>query len=134
VLLTDTTILLRCSLGLAMRRVDRLRKEGIELATTDRNVEELIGKLFSNENVGEGLVEQEAFRVLEAFNIVLVEEYESMRAHAEARLDAGGKKDWPLLAAALATDGEIWSDDRDFFGVGAPVWSTPNVHLVEAAE
>ena len=53
--------------------------------------------------------------------------YQRAEAAARARLHARAQPDWPVLAAALAHDGAIWSNDRDFFGVGVPVWSTRNV-------
>lgn len=43
---------------------------------------------------------------------------------ARSRLQKRGQPDWPVLAAALSLDTVIWSNDRDFFGVGVPVWST----------
>lgn len=48
---------------------------------------------------------------------------------ARARLHERAQSDWPVLAAALTFDAAIWSNDRDFFGVGVPVWSTRNIAL-----
>lgn len=63
--------------------------------------------------------------------ILLADEYEILRDAAAARLRQGGASDWPLLAAALVTEGHIWSEDNDFFGTGVPVWSTVNLRFVE---
>jgi predicted nucleic acid-binding protein len=52
---------------------------------------------------------------------------------ARARLHARGQPDWPVLAAALAIDGAIWSRDIDFFGIGVPVWSTRNIRHADPA-
>jgi predicted nucleic acid-binding protein len=65
--------------------------------------------------------------------LIPAEEYEHLRHDADARLREGGKSDWPALAAALALEAEIWSEDVDFFGVGVPVWSTNNVQFVEVS-
>ena len=132
-LITDTNILQRCSLGRAMIRVRALVARGVDLATTDRNIDELARNLASLEGIDETLAWQECQRVVAPFRIVLAEEYEHRRADADARLREGGKSDWPALAAALALDAELWSDDVDFFGVGVPVWTTPNVRFVEPA-
>lgn len=43
---------------------------------------------------------------------------------ARLRLHARGQPDWPVIAAAMATDADVWSHDKDFVGSGAPVWST----------
>jgi len=60
--------------------------------------------------------------------------FEAFEAQARERLEAHGQPDWPVLAAAMALDGAIWSHDKDFLGVGVPVWSNRNVRHVEAAE
>ncbi|MCC6920906.1 MAG: PIN domain-containing protein [Alphaproteobacteria bacterium] len=60
-------------------------------------------------------------------------DYGAAESAARMRLRKRGQSDWPVLAAALAYGAEIWSNDRDFFGVGVPVWSTRNIHLAGAA-
>jgi predicted nucleic acid-binding protein len=32
--------------------------------------------------------------------------------------------DWPVVAAALALDAGIWTNDSDFLGCGLPTWTT----------
>lgn len=46
---------------------------------------------------------------------------------ARERLGPRGQPDWPVLAAALALGGTIWSRDPDLFGTGVGVWSTRNI-------
>ena len=36
---------------------------------------------------------------------------------------------WPVLAAALALNCAIWTEDTDFFGTGASVWTTNRVEI-----
>jgi predicted nucleic acid-binding protein len=43
---------------------------------------------------------------------------------SRARLNSRGQSDWPVLAVSYETAAAIWSHDHDFFGSGAPVWST----------
>jgi len=40
--------------------------------------------------------------------------------------EAPGRDDdnWPVLAASLALACPIWTEDQDFFGTGASVWTT----------
>lgn len=52
---------------------------------------------------------------------------------ARARLHERGQPDWPVLAASLIFDADIWSNDHDFFGVGVPVWSMRNIKHALAA-
>ena len=129
-LLIDTNVLLRCSQGRGRVRLQTLLARSVRLATTDRNADEFGRKLVEVFGLEEGDAWAEVTRVLEAIEVILTGDYDHKRQTAELRLHEGGKSDWPALAAALALDGEIWSDDRDFFGVGVPVWSTPNVQSV----
>lgn len=57
--------------------------------------------------------------------------FEAFEGQARERLEAHGQPDWPVLAAAMALGGAIWSHDKDFLGVGVPVWSNRNVKHVE---
>lgn len=59
--------------------------------------------------------------------------FAAFEAKARERLEPHGQPDWPVLAAAMALGGAIWSHDKDFLGVGVPVWSNRNVRHVEAA-
>ena len=58
--------------------------------------------------------------------------FEAFEQKARERLEDHGQPDWPVLAAAMALDAHIWSHDKDFLGVGVPVWSNRNVKHVEA--
>ena len=131
-LLTDTNILVRVARGRARSRVDTLVGRGVRLATTDHSAFELHRILVTAVKLSEPAAGALVEDAIAPFELLFAEAYEHRRQDAEARLSEGGKSDWPLLAAALVLDSEIWSDDRDFFGIGVPVWSTPNVHLVQA--
>ncbi len=48
--------------------------------------------------------------------------YMPLLASAEARI--GDPDDRATVALALATGAGIWTLDRDFFGIGLPVWNT----------
>lgn len=37
--------------------------------------------------------------------------------------------DWPVVATALTLNCPIWTEDKDFFGSGLPVWTTDRIHL-----
>ena len=48
---------------------------------------------------------------------------------AKARLAGRDDDDWPVLATALALACPIWTEDQDFFGTGASVWTTSRVEI-----
>lgn len=55
--------------------------------------------------------------------------YASFEPEAKARLTRRDCDDWPILAAALALNCPIWTEDSDFFGCGVPTWTTDRVEL-----
>ena len=38
-------------------------------------------------------------------------------------------QDWPVVATALLFNCPIWTEDKDFFGVGIPTWTTDRIHI-----
>jgi predicted nucleic acid-binding protein len=48
---------------------------------------------------------------------------------ARKRMKRRDPNDTPILAAALALDCPIWTEDMDFFGVGVATWTTDNVEI-----
>ncbi len=49
---------------------------------------------------------------------VEAETYQSFELLARRRIAHRDEDDWPVLAAALALDCPIWTEDTDFFGCG----------------
>ena len=110
-----------------MSRVLALRRVGVDLVTTDRNADELFGVLMGIFGLSDRDATSETARVLQPFEIIAGESYDDLHPFADVRLRDGGKSDWPVLAAAMALDCAIWSEDVDFFGTGVAVWSSANV-------
>jgi len=67
---------------------------------------------------------------------VEAETYSAYESVARERIDKRDEDDWPVLAAALALDCPIWTEDTDFFGCGVATWTTDRVelYLAQAAE
>lgn len=53
--------------------------------------------------------------------------YGDFEGEARKRLGARDPEDWPILAAALALDCPIWTEDTDFFGCGVATWSSASI-------
>jgi predicted nucleic acid-binding protein len=56
--------------------------------------------------------------------------YKPFEKEAKARLEGRDEDDWPVLATALALSCPIWTEDTDFFGTGAAVWTTGRVEIL----
>lgn len=126
-LVTDTNILVRCSQGRAMHLAAGLTRAGIDLLTTRYNAAECDRVLQRVFGLDEAQSRAETGDLLSLFAVIEPDSLADAAPAALARLAQGGASDWPVLAAALGYEADIWSDDRDFFGVGVPVWSTRNV-------
>lgn len=55
---------------------------------------------------------------------------EAFETQARLRLKQRDEQDWPILAAALALNCPIWTEDADFFGVGVATWTTTNIEYL----
>jgi predicted nucleic acid-binding protein len=129
-LFVDANMLVRCVAGLAWQHADALRERGVALAVTERQVKEALSVLIHRIGMSVEHAEAELFQILLPFELVPADEYRHQERAARARLVPNAGDDWHCLAGALALDSHIWTSDRDFFGVGVPVWSTANLrHL-----
>jgi len=74
-----------------------------------------------------------AIGTLNAFQSFVValppEAYEGFESEARERLFRRDPDDWPNLAAALALDCPLWTEDRDFFGTGVATWTSDRVEI-----
>jgi predicted nucleic acid-binding protein len=76
---------------------------------------------------------QAALQKLDALRRVIQVIPTELLAHLEpiAREQLRGRDedDWPYLALALLLDCPLWTEDRDFFGCGIPLWTTDRVEI-----
>jgi predicted nucleic acid-binding protein len=131
-LVLDANILVRLIVGRrAAIEFAEAQRRGIAFSTTSHQLEEsrkVLVKVF-------GLQSEEA--IIELWNalagVTLLEDdtVSAAQDDARVRLHRRAQPDWPVLAAAISTGAGIWSDDRDFFGVGVPVWSSTNISYAE---
>ena len=61
--------------------------------------------------------------------IIALDLYSDFEIEARKRLGARDPDDWPILAAALALDCPIWTEDTDFFGCGVATWTSRNIGI-----
>jgi predicted nucleic acid-binding protein len=126
----DANILLSAILGKGtVRALDAAVKRGVALGLPVPQLAEassvLADKLGYRDDEANAALAALASRI----TLLSPEFYRAHEAAARGRLHRRGQSDWPVLAAALATEGGIWTHDRDFFGVGVPVWSSRNLRF-----
>jgi predicted nucleic acid-binding protein len=132
-ILIDANILVSAVAGRTKDVVGDAIARNLELATTLAQFEEAWRVLTIKLHVPSSVVEDYFAIIQPNLTIIDVDAFANFESAARARLHDRAEPDWPLLAAALAYEGEIWSHDRDFFGVGVPIWSTRNMCFAEAA-
>ena len=74
----------------------------------------------------------ELFLLLLVKSVVLVVErsfYEEFKDRARLRLARRDPNDWPVVATALLLNSPIWTEDKDFFGIGIATWTSNRVEL-----
>jgi predicted nucleic acid-binding protein len=131
-LVLDANIVIRVVLGSRVIHLLADNAERVVFITPDVAVEDarrhlayLIGK--------HGLDTETAMATLdEALCLIIAlpeTELEPWRDDAISRIGSVDIDDWPILAAALAIDCPIWTEDRDFFGTGVGTWTTDRVEL-----
>jgi predicted nucleic acid-binding protein len=136
VLVLDANILVRAVLGQKVREIIINYADSIDFFTplvcfedAYRDLPELLAK--------RGVDVEPALAVLDQLKRLIQpvekEWLEAFEAQARLRLKLRDEDDWPILAAALALNCPIWTEDADFFGVGVATWTTLNIpyHLSE---
>ena len=132
-LIIDANILVSALLGKSFPLLLALYEAGVRLFAPVQQLAETRATLTRVSEVTDAWADAQMERLL----VLLLPLHPALVApeeeRARPRLGPRGQSDWPVLAAALALDAGIWSNDRDFFGVGVPVWSTHTIRHISAA-
>lgn len=132
VLILDANILIRGALGRRVRELLRAHAAQVDFFAPDTafgEAREYLPGIFSKRGEAPAL----GFAALEYLSefVCVVEApfYAPFRELASERLLGRDPDDWPVLACALALECPVWTEDRDFFGVGVPVWTSNRVEI-----
>jgi predicted nucleic acid-binding protein len=124
-MIVDANVLLSALLGRSLPLLAAVREAGIELNVPAHQLHEVRQVLRHRFALDPERVEAELERLDASVSVIDAGLYDGAEQVARGRLPPAGPRDWPVLAAALALDQPILSNDRDFFGIGVAVWSTP---------
>ena len=128
VIVVDANVLVSAVIGVAAKRALAAAAErGVKFFVPEPQLAEAAAVLVYKL----GVTRTDTERAMEWITVIVEplapSVYEVFEAPARGRLHERGQPDWPVLAAAMAFDGGIWSHDRDFFGTGVALWSTRNM-------
>jgi predicted nucleic acid-binding protein len=131
-LVLDANILIRGVLGTRVRSLLCLYGASVRFvapAIVFEEAREHLPPILSRRNIPVA----EGFAVLDSLaeivQVVNLEAYCAFEQAARQRLAGRDVEDWPVLAAAMALQCPIWTEDTDFFGAGIATWTTDRVEL-----
>jgi predicted nucleic acid-binding protein len=127
-LIVDANIILSALLGRSLPVVQDAVDRGLMLVVPETQWMEVRAVL---NHLRPDLTDELMAQAEEMIDIFPSFAFDAFEDRARERLPASAQKDWPVLASAMTVEAGIWSKDRDFFGVGVPVWTTENVRFVE---
>jgi predicted nucleic acid-binding protein len=131
-LVLDANILIRAVLGQRVRRILEAHVDDIGLYIPEAayaEAEEHLAALAVQRggDPGKALA---ALRVMaELATVAGLELYSAFETEARKRLGARDPEDWPVLAAALALECPLWTEDTDFFGCGVATWTSAGIEI-----
>jgi predicted nucleic acid-binding protein len=131
-LVLDANILIRAVLGRRVRRVFEVHAESISFflpETAYAEAEEHLAALVVKRG-GDPAKALAALKAMAALATIVGDDlYGDFETEARKRLGARDPEDWPILAAALALDCPIWTEDTDFFGCGVATWTSGSIDI-----
>lgn len=128
----DANILIRAMLGVKVGGLLTTYAESIDFYAPSIAFEDAdahLPKIMSKRGIGSAELSlgMDAVRLL--VEEIPAEVTDPLRAEALQRIDRRDPDDWPMVAAALALDCPIWTEDRDFFGAGVATWTSELVEI-----
>jgi len=131
VLVLDANILIRACLG--SRVFDLLEKfeptvffysPDVRFADANRHLSTVVQRRGLNVNPS-SLIERLS-RLVHPVNVIV---YRELEKAARRRIADRDPTDWHVVAAALFLKCPIWTEDKDFFGVGVATWTTNRIEV-----
>src|SRR4051794_24803863 len=88
-----------------------------------------LSELVAERRVDSKASAQTLDQIVQFLEIIGPDMYSTFADSAVERISGRDPDDWPTLALSLALSCPIWTEDRDFFGVGVATWITRHVEI-----
>jgi predicted nucleic acid-binding protein len=131
----DANILIRAVLGRRVRKLLETHYKKVRFFAPDSAISEArehLPSILRKRNIDPELTVAVLAELATLIMCVDSEIYGPFEMAARQRLKKRDEEDWPVLAAALALECPIWTEDSDFFGSGVATWTTDRVELLLA--
>lgn len=94
----------------------------------EKRIKIIVNKTKLTEEVGKQQLET-GIKLIETKIITFpLSFYQSWELEAKKRIPRDSN-DWETIALSLVLSAAIWTEDRDFFGCGCPIWTTETLLL-----
>ncbi|HYJ83466.1 MAG TPA: PIN domain-containing protein [Allosphingosinicella sp.] len=130
-LIVDANVMVGAALGRSMPLLINLVDRDVELLAPMPMLVEAETRIRRASKLIEGEADRRLGELLEIVAPLPLEAIVGHEQAARERLESYSQSDWPLLAAALALNAAVWTEDRDLFGTGVALWATRNIRFVE---
>lgn len=132
VLVLDANIIVRAVLGEKVRHHLITFSETIDFFTPDvciNDAQKYLPIIFEKRGIPSSIAMDVFTHIRKILQVIDKSIYEERANEAQQRMKNRDMDDWPVVATALLFNCPIWTEDKDFFGVGIPVWTTDRIHL-----
>ncbi len=132
ILVLDANIIISAVLGKRVRDFLIQYSGKVEFFTPDTCIaeaEEYLPKIFESKKLPVSEALGVFSKIKPLLQILDPSIYQERAFEAHERMDNKDLDDWPVVAIALLLNCSIWTQDKDFFGVGLPTWTTDRVHI-----
>jgi len=134
----DANILIRAVLGQRVSQLlDQYSQQGIRFYAPETayvEAEEYLPTLLRKKGKSDTDLAAALQYLRSKVEPVEQDSYGIFETEAKARLAGRDDDDWPVLATALALACPIWTEDKDFFGTGASIWTSSRVEIFLKAQ
>lgn len=129
-LILDANILIRAVLGLKVRNLILDNAEKVRFFVPEvclADAKKYLPEILSSKGLNPSLAIDVLDGLMSHIHLLESDWFEDFEEASKERMQSRDPDDWPVLAAALALDCPIWTQDADFFGVGVVTWSTQHI-------
>lgn len=132
VLVLDANIIIRAVLGEKVRQHLLTYSETVDFFTPDiciQDAQKYLPIIFEKRGIASSIALDVFSHIKKILQIIDKNIYDERASDAQQRMRGRDLDDWPVVATALLFNCPIWTEDKDFFGVGIPVWTTDRIHF-----
>ncbi len=131
-LVLDANIVVRAVLSTKVRTWIERSSSNVRFFTPDvcfDDAEKYVPLIFEKRKLPSEPAMEVLAGISRIIQIVEADIYGDYSEEAKQRIAVRDPDDWPIVAAALALNCPIWTEDADFFGAGIATWTTDRIHL-----